>query len=528
VKTQTTNPNHAWLKHPTQRLAIYNCHDTVNTARILPHLIDHLQRNGQFDFYRRWFDETVPVVMAMMKRGIGQLDIEGRNLYRTLLKRQIRDLEEKILARVSLFDRLTDELESTLSAYVAAHPTAEKMPDIKRRSGERKILRRRASFFNRGGERENTDLAQFLYDELGFKIPPKTTKRKARSVGQDALFWILEHLRVKDEPHRWILEDLFHRSRLNTIRTRYLTVDCEPDGRVHPTIKLYAAETLRISYSGDRGEAIHQWPKEARWIIGARPGHTFISRDYSQIEARVMAVLANDRTTLDAFAAGVDVHVANSLDLFSLTTEDWDALPSVRRKETRNYSKGFLYKISYGGKGDTDSQKLFCPCPRCIDKVPQSLDLSRVEKKAAEERWNRKHRATLVWRATLLQQIKGPHGDHSWTSPFGYRRFFLEPLSEAERSIYNFPMQHCAAEIVRRAMVRLHALGCPIVIQMHDELVAEVPDGEVDHWSEVMRVVMETPVPELGGTVFPTDVAVGKTWAEVSDQRTPPWLEGGL
>jgi len=402
------------------------------------------------------------------------------------------------------------------------------MPDIKRRSGERKILRRRASFFNRGGERENTDLAQFLYDELGFKVPPKTEKRKHRSVGQDALFWIADHLRKRDEPNKWIIEDLFHRSRLNTIRTRYLTVDCEPDGRVHPTIKLYAAETLRWAFSGDQGEAIQQWPKEARWIIKARPGHSFISRDYSQLEARIEAVYYSDKPSLEAFARGEDIHKVNALDLFSLTEDQWGALLPKQAAETRNYSKAFKYKIGFGGRADSDSQKLYCICPRCEDKVPKALALSKVEKRDAEERWYRRHPAIKRGREKLLLEVKGPHGDHSWTSPFGYRRFFLEPLSEAERSIYNCVTQHSASEIIRRAMVRLHAQGCPMVIQMHDEVIAEVPDSDVEKWSEAMRVEMEAPVPELGGTVFPTDVAIGKTWAEVSDQRVPPWLEGGL
>lgn len=517
MKLYPLNPRNGWFRRSLHLRSVYNAHDTTNTARIFGPLVRSLEANHQMDFYRSWFDETVPVALAMMKRGVGQLDIEARDAYRKELRAELRPLERRLIQACPFFQADLEAHKAAIAAYREQYPTRPKMAQKKWRSGLKKITRRRAKFLNRGGERNNPDLAKFLFDVLDFKEPPKNERSGKRSVDQDTLFWLAEHMRKKDEPNRWVLESLFHRSRLNTILSKYMKVDCEQDGRVRPTLKLYAAETLRWAYSGDPGEALHQWPKEARRVILARPGHSFISRDYSQLEARIMAVLAKDQGMLEAFARGEDIHKANALDLFSISEEQWAELSPQRRKETRNYAKSFLYKIGYGGKGDSDSQKLYCICPKCQDKVPQTLDLSRDDKKRAETRWNAKHRAILNFRSRLLNSIKGRAGDNSWTSPFGYRRFFLQPRGEAERSIYNFPMQHCAAEIVRRAVVRLHQAGAPITLQMHDEILLEVPDDKVDFWSERMRETMEAPIPELDGAIFPTDVAVGKTWLAVSE-----------
>jgi DNA polymerase-1 len=275
---------------------------------------------------------------------------------------------------------------------------------------------------------------------------------------------------------------------------------------------MYGTETLRWSYTGDAGEAIHQWPPEARHVIVPDEGHTYIGADHSQLEARIEAVYYNDEPSLEAFARGEDIHTANALDFFDLTETQWAALSESARANTRNYSKSMRYKMGFGGKAESESQKLYCPCPRCVGKVPRILDLTRNQKRAAEARWYAKHPAVLLGRRRLFESVKGPGSDHSWTSPFGYRRFFLEPASEAERSIYNIVTQHCAAEIVRRSMVRLHTIGAPIAIQMHDEIVLESPDAEVPFWTAKLREIMEMPVPELRGAIFPVHVATGKTW----------------
>lgn len=508
MKSDFLNRNHRWLQIPTDVLAVYNCHDTVETAKLIAPLRETLSRNRQLEFFDRWFSTMVPVVESMMDRGVGELDYDAKEAYKSKLKGELRPLEKKILGGVRLFDDMEAALTGVVDAYRVEFPSRVKTADRKLASGLKKIRARKASFFNRGGERNNSDLAVFLYDYLGLKEPPETQKRPKRSVRQEALFYILQHLRKRDEPHRWVLEDLFHRSRLNTILSRYMTIEAEADGRVHPQVKLYGTETLRLAYAGDAGEAIQQWPKEARHIIRPRHGCVFLAFDYSQLEARILAYLSNDTAMMDCFEKGEDVHIQNARDLFG------DGEVS---SEMRGWAKTYLYGLSYGASPETLNTKLFCPCPRCAAEVPKTLDLTRDDIKRAADRWARKHRPVLEWRAKLLSSIKGPHGDHSWTSPWGYRRFFLQPTRDAERSIYNAPMQTCAAHLVQDAMIATHALNAPLNLQMHDELVFEVPVREKARWSEAIREVMEAPVKHLGGMRFPVSKKIGPDWGALKD-----------
>ena len=91
----------------------------------------------------------------------------------------------------------------------------------------------------------------------------------------------------------------------------------------------------------------------------------------------------------------------------------------------------------------------------------------------------------------------------------------MAPKEQARRSIYNYPMQHGASQIVNRAMVALDSWKADLVLQMHDELMLEVPVGNRDYWDHVMKGIMEAPVPELGGMVFPTKGGRGYNWGDV-------------
>ena len=511
MKSDFVPESHKWLRLPDHEVALYNCWDTFTTAKLISKFTNILTKNRQLDYYEKWFREMAPVVDRMQERGIGDLDVPARNAYRKQLRKELDEIEQPILDAAPFLKDLENEAHRWYEDTIREHPTWVKKAAKGRESRLKKAEKRRSGFFNRAGGEGSTDLSKLLFDHLGFKPAPKTQARPARATSQEALFFILQHLRKGDEHHKWVLENLFHRARLNTILTRYMTIDCEQDGRVRPLIKLAGTETLRLAYAGDAGEAIQQWPQEARHVIVASPGKVFLSRDYSQLEARLMAYYAHDTAMLEVFESGGDVHKQNAMDL-GLVHGDWDALDPVLKAATRNFAKTFLYGLGYGGAAETMKTKTYCPCPRCVDKVPPTLELGRDAIKRASQRWEDKHQPIIAWRTKLVESIKGHGGDHTWTSPWGYRRFFMEPRREAERSIYNYPMQHGGSQIVNRAMVELDALGCPLVLQMHDELMAEVPAAEAPKWDALMKEVMEAPVKELGGAVFPTEGAMATNW----------------
>ena len=132
-----------------------------------------------------------------------------------------------------------------------------------------------------------------------------------------------------DEGAQPILEALFHRSRLQTIDERYLNVEPHPDGRVRARVKMYGTKTYRFAYAEP---ALQQMPPECRHFFVPPPGSILISVDYSQLEARLLAYLAHDETSIRVFQAGGDVHTANAADLFNLTTTEVG-------KAARNFAK---------------------------------------------------------------------------------------------------------------------------------------------------------------------------------------------
>jgi DNA polymerase-1 len=468
VRVGTVLTNHRWLTTPHDTLTRYNRLDCVATAKLVPKVKRALLQSGNAAFWKDSFWPMAQVTVDMQRLGVGELDKEERNAYRRRLRTDIGELESNILSGTG--GDYTDKL------------------------------------FN-----SPKQLARLLYDEWQLKSPPATLKRPARSTDLSALAWVLDNLRQRDEAYRGRLHDLFHRSRLQTILERYLSIEGDPDGRVRPTIKLTGTETLRLAYSGGPGEAVQQWPGECRSLIRAAPGKVFVSRDYSQLEARILAVLSNDQPSLEAFRLGRDIHTLNAASLFGV--DYFQEGDTARAPEAlRNYAKTFLYGISYGGKAESIKMKVFCPCYRCREKAPEQVNLRRDEVKDAADRWARAHFRVMEWRKELVEGVYGHGRNRTWTSPFGFKRRMWEPYSDGERSLMNLPMQHCASQIVNRAMIRLHALGAPIVLQMHDEIVLEVPILKSDVAMEQLRAVMEMPVPELGRTVFPTKGGISDNW----------------
>jgi len=459
----TLNTSHKWLNIPDTELSRYNCYDTLATALGWQMLTQAMETNGQWQYYKERVRPFVPAVLEMQTRGL-RIDTAELQRLRTDLGQELADTEAKVRS-------------------VASCPYTLNLNSPPQR-------------------------AQFLYDEVGFKVPPATRKRPARSTNQDALLWILKGLRKSDP--RELLEQMFHRSRLNTILTRYLTLDVDPDGRIRPRIKLTGAETGRLAYADP---AVQQWPREIRTLVVAAPGHTLVAADYSQIEARILAKLSGDRVSLEVFHAGGDVHAANAQDLFAVSPGAWADLPAGLREEYRNFAKTFLYGISYGGSPETMHTKTFCPCPQCAGKVPPTAKMTTAQVTAAANRWFAHHQPVVQWRDALVADVRRTH---TYTTPCGRKRYFCEPYPAFVRPLMNFPMQATAADIINEATVRLHHIhAAPIVLQHHDMLTLEVPTADVPRWAQVLRTEMERPVPELGGMVFPVDMKRGDSWGRM-------------
>lgn len=460
---------HKWLNIPNDKVAIYNAHDTYSTAAIVGPIIQELRDTGNYDYFKQWFSTFGPVVQSIQRRGFGQINQKAKREAVAQYKEQLQLVERGVRSRMG------DPSQYTSKFFGSVAPN--------------------------GGQR-----ARLLFDELNLKPAPIAKGRVARSTSQSALGYVLRHLRKRDEPHKGVLHDLFHRSRLQTIQSRYLKVE-ETNGRVRPTIKLGGAESFRLAYANP---ALQQWPPEIRHIIQAAPGHVFISADSKQLEGRISAVLSNDAVDLAVFAAGEDIHTQNARDLFGYSQAQWDALSDGVRSQSRQWAKTWRYAIGYGADPNSPGGKLFCPCDRCRDAVPATLELGRTEVGAAASRWGRRHQATTRWRDSLVQQVLA--AGRKYTSPWGHTRTFFTPMPAVRNEIYNYPCQHGAACYINSCMVRLSRVSAPIVLQMHDEIVLEVPIQTEEMWARVLKEVMEEPVEELGGVVLPCSVGVSDNW----------------
>lgn len=458
--------DHRWLSLNDHTIGVYNALDCIATARIRSHLTDEMRDNGQLHHYRTVYWPFVQHILTLQKRGI-LLDKERLSRYAKQVSEEVTECEFQV--------------------YRATNQQLN---------------------FN-----SPKQLATLLYDTLGLRCHKKTPTG-GQSTDQEALDRCLRQFRKKDEHARPVLHQIFHRSRLSTIRDRYFNLPTASDGRVYPTIKAGKVETLRLAYAEP---ALQQIPEECRHIFVPKPGHVFVSLDYRQLEPSILAVLSEDGPALEVRRLGWDMHAANTRDLLNLTLEGWDSMEPHPRKGARNMGKAFILGISYGGKAETIKVRLFCPCKKCEDKVPNTLELNRNQMKEAEERWFQKHPAVKVFHAELarIAQLQGLK--KSYTTRFGYKRIFFSPYNDVLTELLNFPQQANAAGLMNERLGIAMNAGLPVMLQMHDELMLESPRERALADAAQLKEIMEAPVRQMDGAIFPVDVAIGDDWGHLEE-----------
>jgi len=211
----------------------------------------------------------------------------------------------------------------------------------------------------------------------------------------------------------------------------------------------------------------------------AAPGHVFVVADYSQIELRILAHLSEDAGLLDAFASGADIHTATAARVFGLAREQ--VTPDLRRR-AKMINFGLLYGMEAYGLG-----------PRL--EIPTEVAKEHMDAYFAQ----------FPEVAAFMQgMVARARADGYTTTILGRRRYLPELSSDnfrirqaAERMALNAPIQGSAADIIKKAMVALDAelarqgSGATMLLQVHDELVVEVPIGAAAETAALTRRVME-------------------------------------
>lgn len=276
------------------------------------------------------------------------------------------------------------------------------------------------------------------------------------------------------------------------------------DGRIHTTFNQTVAATGRLSSSSPNLQNIPVRTELGRRIraafVPAREGDLMVSADYSQIELRILAHLSGDPGLIEAFTSGADFHAATAARVFDVAPDEVD--PEMRRK-AKAVNFGIVYGISAHGLGD-------------------SLGIGYAEAQATIDRY---FAAYPRVRRYLDETIAEAHKTGYAETMFGRRRPIPELRSGnhnlrsfGERTAMNHPMQGTAADLMKLAMIevdrRLHAEGFEsrMVLQVHDELVFEVPAGELEELSALARAAMA----EVADLTVPLEVGIGAgvNWAQ--------------
>jgi DNA polymerase-1 len=343
-------------------------------------------------------------------------------------------------------------------------------------------------------------LREVLFDRLGMQSGKKTVKTRAFSTAED----VLEELALVHELPRKILE---YRS-IQKLKGTY--VDALPElvnpetGRIHATFNQTVAATGRLSSADPNLQNIPIRSPEGRRIresFVADSGHLLLSADYSQIELRVLAHLSQDPTLIDTFRRGEDVHDRTSREIFG-------PLSAVPKDEQRRISKMVNYALLYG-KGSFTLAKDIGVTRKEAEHFIESYFARYPKVRAFIDGTIAKARETGHVR-TLLGRLRRLPDLRSKNFPV---------RAEAERQAMNTPVQGSAADLIKKAMVDLHrelrtrGMRSRLILQIHDELLLEVPEGEADAAralvTEVMEGALKLDVPLVA------DARLGKNWAEV-------------
>jgi DNA polymerase-1 len=341
-------------------------------------------------------------------------------------------------------------------------------------------------------------LSTILFEKL--KIPSsKKTKTGQYSTAED----VLQELAAEYALPKLLLE---HRSlsKLKSTYTDKLPLQVNEDtGRVHTSYNQTVAATGRLSSTDPNLQNIPIRSEEGRRIrqaFVAPKGYKLLAADYSQVELRIMAHLSEDANLLKAFSDGIDVHRATAAEVFGVAL---DKVETEQRRAAKAINFGLIYGMSAFGLakqlniGRYEAQDYIDVYFARYPGVKDYMDKTR------EKAHDRGYVETVYGRRLYLPEINSRNGQ---------RRQY------AERTAINAPMQGTAADIIKRAMITVDQalaaskVDAKVVMQVHDELVVEVVEKDIEALADLLRLEMEQAATLKVPLVV--DIGIGDNWDE--------------
>lgn len=350
--------------------------------------------------------------------------------------------------------------------------------------------------FNMGSPKQ---LGDILYNKLGLPIISKTATGQPSTAES-----VLAELAEQGYEFPAVIMQYRTLSKLKSTYTDRLPAQINPrTGRIHTSYHQAVTATGRLSSSDPNLQNIPIRTPEGRRIrqaFIAPPGYKLLAADYSQIELRIMAHLAQDKGLLEAFKQGMDVHKATAAEVFGVTLAN---VTGEQRRKAKAINFGLIYGMSAFGLAKqigVDRKEAQAYIDKYFDKYPGVLAyMERTRQLAAE----RGYVETIFGRRLYLPDIKSTNAN--------VRR-------AAERTAINAPMQGTAADIIKRAMVKVDdwlqqtKLAAKVILQVHDELVLEVRDDLLQDISVKITELMAQAA-DLSVSLE-VDVGVGNNWDE--------------
>ena len=353
------------------------------------------------------------------------------------------------------------------------------------------------------GERFNINspkqLGVVLFAHMGLPAPVKYGKGKTISTAQD----VLEQLAEKHDVPRLVLE-YRHLAKLKSNYIDALPLLADADSRVHTTFVAAATATGRLSSINPNLQNIPiktELGREIRAAFTAAPGTHLLSADYSQIELRLLAHFSGDPLLVQAYRTGADIHALTASEVFGVPADTMD-------KETRARAKAVNFGIVYG----------ISPFG-----LAAQLGIPQAEARAYIDRYFARYQGV---RAFIEKTLESTRNEGSVRTLFGRVRPIPDIASRnpnsrgfAERTAVNTPLQGTAADLIKLAMIALdrklaeRKLKTRMVLQVHDELLFEVPNDERGEVDALVRAEMEGVV-KLDVPLV-ADLGFGPNWRDL-------------
>ena len=343
---------------------------------------------------------------------------------------------------------------------------------------EERLIELEREAFDLAGEEFNLaspkQLQVIFFEKLELPIIKKTPKG-APSTAEP----VLQELAL-DYPLPKVILEYRSLSKLKSTYTDKLPLQINPStGRIHTSYHQAVTATGRLSSSDPNLQNIPIRSKEGRRIrqaFIAPKGYKLVAADYSQVELRIMAHLSQDKGLLNAFSQGVDVHKATAAEVFSVTV---DEVTQDQRRSAKAINFGLIYGMSAFG-------------------LSKQLKVDRKTSQSYIDRYFERYPGVLDY----MDRIRAQAHDDGYVETLFGRRLYLPEINAsnkmrqqaAERTAINAPMQGTAADIIKKAMINVSAwlkqssLDARMIMQVHDELILEVREDQVD---EVKKGLVE-------------------------------------